>query len=266
MLEATLPGLQRRTLTPLLFLEETAFRRPLGPVPCRGLPLCGSLVPALELTKFFSGPINLLLSQLRSLLALKCLALCAFFKRPGVWVGGPCPLQCSTGSGPTLDPLPSCCKQGAVSFSVQSLSCPTLCHPCGLQHARLPCPSPTPELAQNHVHRVSDAIQPSHPLSSLSPPTFSFSQHQGLSSESVLCIRWPNFWRFSIRTSDENSGLISFRLDRLDLLAVQGTLKSLLQHHSSKASIIQCSAFFIVQLSHPYMTTGKTIALTFVGK
>lgn len=80
MLEATPPGLQRRTLTPLLFLEVTAFRRPLGPVPCRGPPLCGSLVPALELTKFFSGPISLLLSQLRSLLALKCLALCAFLK------------------------------------------------------------------------------------------------------------------------------------------------------------------------------------------
>jgi len=91
------------------------------------------------------------------------------------------------------------------------------------------------------------------------------------SSESVLCIRWPKDWSFSlsISPSNEYSGLISFRMDWLDLLAVQGTLKSLLQHHSSKASILQCSAFFIVQLSHPYMTTGKTIALTrrtFVGK
>ena len=91
------------------------------------------------------------------------------------------------------------------------------------------------------------------------------------SKESVLCIRWPNYWRFrfSISPSNENSGLISFRMDWLDLLTVQGTLKSLLQHHSSKASILQHSAFFIVQLSHSYMTTGKTIALTrrtFVGK
>ena len=91
------------------------------------------------------------------------------------------------------------------------------------------------------------------------------------SSESVLHIRWPKYWSFSfsISSSNEHSGLISFRMDWLDFLAVQGTLKSLLQHHSSKASILQHSAFFIVQLSHPYMTTGKTIALTrwtFVGK
>ena len=84
------------------------------------------------------------------------------------------------------------------------------------------------------------------------------------SNESVLCIRWPKFWSFSfsISPSNEFSGLISFRIDWFDLLAVQGTLKSLLQHHSSKASILHCSAFFVVQLSHPYMTTGKTIALT----
>ena len=91
------------------------------------------------------------------------------------------------------------------------------------------------------------------------------------SNESALCIRWPKYWSFSfnISPSNEHPGLISVRMDCLDLLAVQGTLKSLLQHHSSKASILQCSAFYIVQLSHPYMTTGKTIALTkqnFVGK
>ena len=91
------------------------------------------------------------------------------------------------------------------------------------------------------------------------------------SNESAFCIRWPKYWSFSfnISPSNEHPGLISFRMDWLDLLAVQGTLKSLLQHHSSKASVLQCSAFFIVQLSHPYMTTGKTIALTrqaFVGK
>jgi len=128
-----------------------------------------------------------------------------------------------------------------------------------------------PELIQTHVHRVSDPIQPSHPLSSPSPPAFNLSKHQGLSSESVLHIRWPKYWsfNFSISPSNEYSELILFRIYWLDLLAVQGTLKSLLQHHSSKASILQCSSLFVVQLSHPYMTTGKAIALTrwtFVGK
>ena len=108
-------------------------------------------------------------------------------------------------------------------------------------------------------------------MSSPSPPAFNLSQHQGLSNESVFHIRWPKYWSFSfsISPSKEYSGLISFRIGWLGLLAVQGTLKSLLQHHSSKASILWCSAFFIVQHSHPYMTTGKTIALTrriFVGK
>ena len=127
------------------------------------------------------------------------------------------------------------------------------------------------EFAQTYIPRVSDNIQPSHPLSSPSPPTFNLSQHQGLSNESLLCIRWPKYWSFSfsISPSNEHSGLISFRVDWFDLLAVQGTLKSFFQHRSSKASILQCSAFFSVQLSHPYMTTGKTMALpiqTFVGK
>ena len=117
------------------------------------------------------------------------------------------------------------------------------------------------------IESISDAIQPSHPLLSASPPTFSLSQHQGLFKR----VRWPKDWSFSfsISPSKEYSGLISFRTDWFDLLAVQGTLKSLLQHHSSKASILGCSAFFMVQFSHPYMTTGKTIALTrrtFVGK
>ena len=107
-----------------------------------------------------------------------------------------------------------------------------------------------------------------HPL--LLPPSI-FSSIRVFSNESVFHIRWPKYWRFSfsISPSNEYSGLISFRMDWLDLLAVQGTLKSLLQHHSSKASILRRSAFFIVQLSHPYMTTGKTIALTrrtFLGK
>ena len=104
------------------------------------------------------------------------------------------------------------------------------------------------------VHRVSDAIQPSNALLSRSPPAFSLSRIRVFSNESVLCIRWPKYWSFSfsISPSNEHSGLISFRMDWLDLLAVRGTLKSLLQHHSSKASILWCSAFFRIQLSHPY--------------
>ena len=128
-----------------------------------------------------------------------------------------------------------------------------------------------PEFTQTHVHRVGDAIQPSHSLSSPSSPTFKLSQHQGpfkwVSSSHPVAKYWD--FCFSISPSNEYSGLISFRIGWFDLLVVQGTLKSLLQHHSSKASILQCSAFFIVQFSHPYMTTGKIIALirwTFVGK
>ena len=115
------------------------------------------------------------------------------------------------------------------------------------------------------------AIQASHPLLSPSSPALNPSQHQGLFNESTLCISWPKYWNFSfnISPSNEYPGLTCFRMDWLDLLAVQGTLKSLLQHHSSKASILRRSAFFIVQLSHPYMITRKTIALarrTFVSK
>ena len=143
--------------------------------------------------------------------------------------------------------------------------------PHGLQHARPPCPSPTPGVHSNSC----PFNQWCHPTSSSSrplllPPSV-FSSIRLFSNESVLRIRWPKDWSFSfnISPSNEYSGVISFRMDSLDLLAVQGTLKSLLQHHSSKASILWHSAFFIVQLSHPYMTTGKTIALTrqtFVGK
>ena len=129
-----------------------------------------------------------------------------------------------------------------------------------------------PELAQTHVHWIGDAIQASHLLSSPFPPAFKiFPSIKVFSNESVLCIRWPKYWSFSfsISPSSEYSGLISFRMDWLDLLAVQGTLKSLLQHHNSKASILWHLAFFIIQLSHPYITTGKTVALTrwtFVSK
>ena len=135
----------------------------------------------------------------------------------------------------------------------------------------LPVHQQLPEFTQTHVHRVRDAIQPSHPWSSPSPPAPNPSHHQSL-------LQWVNsshevakYWSFSfsIISSKEIPRLTSFRMDWLDLLAVQGALKRLLQHHSSKASILWCSAFFTVQLSHPYMTTGRTIALTrwtFVGK
>ena len=148
--------------------------------------------------------------------------------------------------------------------------CTTLCNPMDYSMQGFPVYHQLLELAQSYVHWVHDAIQPSHPLSSPSPAPI-FPSIRVFSSESVLHIMWPNYWSFSvsIRPSNEYSGLISLRMDWLDLLAVQGTLKSLLQHHSSKASILWSSAFFTVHLSHPYMTTGKTIALTrwtFVGK
>ena len=148
-------------------------------------------------------------------------------------------------------------------FSSVTQSCPTLCDPMNCSTPGLPVYHQLPEFTQTHVHRVSDAIQPSHPLSSPSPPSIPPSIRV-FSSESTLRMRWPKYWSFSfsISPSNEHPGLISFRMGWLDLLAVQGTLKSLLQHHSSKALILRCSAFFIVQLSHPYMTTGKTIALT----
>ena len=148
--------------------------------------------------------------------------------------------------------------------------------PHGLQPARPPCLSPTPGVYSNscqlsrwwHSTISSSVISSSFCLQSFPA---SGKRHQVFSNESVLHIKWPKYWNFSfnISPSSEYSGLISFRMDWLNLLAVQGTLKSLLQHHSSKALILWCSAFFIVQLSHPYMNSGKTIALTrrtFVGK
>ena len=166
--------------------------------------------------------------------------------------------------------------------------CPTLRDPMDCSTPGFPVLHHLPELTQTHVHGVSDttansqgllkpmsieSVMPSKHLILCRPllllPSI-FPKIRVFSNESVLHIRWPKYWSFSfsISPSNEYSGLI-FRMDLLDLLAVQGTLKSLLQHHTSKASIPQCSAFFIVQLSHPYMTTGKTIALTrqtFVGK
>jgi len=158
------------------------------------------------------------------------------------------------------------------AFSLVAQSCPTLCDPLDRSMPGLPVYQQLPEFTQTHVHWVGDVIQPSYPRCPLLLPPSIFPSIRVLSNESVLCIRWPKYWSFSFSISPSSecySGLISFRMDWLDLLAVQGTLKSLLQHYSSKASILCLSAFFIVQLSHPYMTTGKTIALTsqtFVGK
>ena len=156
-------------------------------------------------------------------------------------------------------------------FSSVTQSCPTLCNLMDWIMPGLPVHHQILELVQTPVHWVSDAIQPSHPLPSPSLLPSIFPSIRVFSKESVFHIRWPEYWSFSfnISPSIEYLGLISFRIGWLDLLAVQETLKSLLQHSSSKASVLQCSAFFIVQLSHPCMTTGKTTALgrcTFVGK
>ena len=159
----------------------------------------------------------------------------------------------------------------SVQFSSVVQLCLTLYDPMDCSTPGLPVHHQLTEFTQTHVHWVGDAIQPSHPLSSPSLLPSIFPSNRVFSNESAVHIRWPKYWNFSfsIGPSSEYSGLISFRMDWLDLLAVQGTLKSLLQHHSSKALILWCSAFFIVQLPHPYMTTGKTIALTkwtFVGR
>ena len=146
----------------------------------------------------------------------------------------------------------------SVQFSSVAQSCPTLCDP---MNRSLPAHHQLPELTQTHVHRVGDAIQPSHPLSFPSFPAPSPPSIRVFSIESTLLMKWPKYWSFSfsISSSKEHPGLISFRMDWSDIFAVQGP----------KRSILQPSAFFTVQLSHPYVTTGKTIALTrqnFVGK
>ena len=158
-----------------------------------------------------------------------------------------------------------------IQFSSVSQSCPTLWDPMYCSLPGLPVHHQLPDFTQTHVHWVGDAIQPSHPLSSPSPPAPNPSEHQSLFQWVNFSPRWPKYWSFSfsISPSKEIPGLISFRMDWLDLLAVQETHKNLLQHHSSKSSILWRSAFFTVQLSHPHMTTGKIIALTrwnYVGK
>ena len=151
-----------------------------------------------------------------------------------------------------------------VEFTSVAQLCPTLGDPMNRSMLGLPVHHQLPEITQTHVHR---SLMPSshlilcRPLLLLPPIPPSI---RVFSSESMLHMRWPKYWSFSlsISPSSENPGLVSFRMDWLALLAVQGTLKSLLQHHSSKAAILRCSAFVTVQLSHPYMTTGKTIVLT----
>ena len=156
----------------------------------------------------------------------------------------------------------------SIQFSSVAQSCPTLCDP--MNQASLSITNSRSPPKPMFIESVMPFNHPilCHPLLLLPPIPPSI---MVFSNESTLCIRWPKYWSFSfnIGPSNEHPELITFRMDLLDLLAVQGTLKSLLQHHSSKASILRLSAFFTVQLSHPYMTTGKTIALTrrtFVGK
>ena len=174
-----------------------------------------------------------------------------------------------------MDKLRPLAKSGLqpVILSVQ-FSCSVVSdslRPHESQHVRPPCPSPTPGV---HSNTSIESVMPSSHLILCRPLLLLLPLPPNIrvfSNESTLCMRWPKYWSFSfsIIPSKESPGLITFRMDWLDLLAVQGTLKSLLQHHSSKASILRCSAFFTVQFSHPYMTTGKTINLTrqtFVGK
>ena len=163
------------------------------------------------------------------------------------------------------------CSSPSYQFSSVAQSCLTLCYPMDCSMPGLAVHHQLPEFTQIHAHWVGDVIQPSYPLLSPSLPAFNLSQHQGLFKWDSSSHQVAKLWSFSfnISPSNEYSGLISFRMDWMDLLTVQGTLKSLLQYYSSKASILWHSTFFIVQLSHPYMTTGNTTALirwTFVGK
>ena len=189
------------------------------------------------------------------------------FSRQEYWSGLPFP---SPGDlpDPGIEPRSPALQADALTSEPPGLfSCSVVSKslwPHGLQHTRLSCPSPSPGACSN-----SDPLSRwCHPtILSCSPflllPSI-FPRIQVFSSESVICIRWPKYWSFSsnISPSDKYTGFISFRIDLFDLLVVQGTLKSLFQYYSSKASIFQCSTLFMVQLSHPYMTTGKTISLT----
>ena len=151
-----------------------------------------------------------------------------------------------------------------IQFSSVAQLYLTLCDPMNCSRPGLPVHHQLLESTQTHDHQVGDGIQPFHPLSSPFPPALNLSQQHGLFKwiSSMHQVAKVLEYQLQNQSYHEHPGLISFRMDWLDLLAVQGTLKSLLQHHSSKASILWCSAFFVVQLLHPYMTTGKTIALT----
>ena len=158
-----------------------------------------------------------------------------------------------------------------VQFSSIAQSCPTLCDPADCSTTKLTCQSPSPRACSDMS--IRSVVSSNHLIlcCPLLLPLSIFPSIKVFTNEWVLHIRWPNYWSFSfsISPSNEYLGLISFRMDWLDFLAIQGTLKSFLKHQTSKASILKCSAFFIVQFSHPYMTTAKTIALsrwTFVGK
>ena len=157
----------------------------------------------------------------------------------------------------------------SIQFSSVTQSCLTLCDPMDCSKPGFPVHLQLQEFTQTHIHQVGDAIQPSYPLLSPSPPPSTFPSIRVFSTESVLHIRWPKCWSFSFSPSSEYSVLISFRIDWFDLLAGQGIHKSLFQQHSSKTPILWHSVFFMVQLSYLKMTTGKTIALTiwtFAGK
>ena len=153
-------------------------------------------------------------------------------------------------------------SQVEIQFSSVTQLCPTLCDPMDGSIPGFPVLHCHLEFTETHVHQVGDAIQPSQHLSSPSPPTLNLSQRQVLFQWFISSHQVAEVFSFSISSSNEYSGLISFNVDWLDLLAVQGSLKSLLQHHSSKASMLRRSVLFIVELSHPYMTTGRIIALT----
>ena len=162
-------------------------------------------------------------------------------------------------------------KEGIYVCCSVAQSGPTFCNPMDCSMPGFPVPHHLPEFAQVHVHCISDTVQPSHPLMPSYPSALALSQHQGLFQWVICSHQGPKYWNFSfsISPSSEYSGLISLNIHWFDLLAVQETFKSVLQHHSSKASILWCSAFFTVQLSQPYVTTGKTMALTiwtFVGR
>ena len=151
-----------------------------------------------------------------------------------------------------------------LQFSSAAQLCPTLCHLIDCSTPGFPVHHQHPKLAQIHVHQVSDTIQPPHPLLSPSPLALNLSQHQDFFQWVSSSHQAAKYWSFNFSNSSSNlySGLISFRINLFHLLAAHGTLKNLLQHHSSKASILWHSSFFMVQLSHPCMTTGKTIAFT----